>query len=183
MRKLTEIFLIALLALPAFAQDPDLIINGQGTATITWSPPTEYTNGSPLPPADITGFVIFYHDASRFEADGTTLRSGCTASPESSRIDNSCYANTVDLTDGSSQSQQLTFQLDQDVTLYFAMTAYVRSGNTFGDWSTYSSEVSKSFTLEVTDGRPPQSPQIQSIDMTITCTTNQQLVTCTFNVQ
>ncbi len=177
--------LLTLAAAPSmlFAQDPNLIINGVGTATITWTAPTEYTNGDPLPLADIDGYVIFYNDQSRFESDGTTLRSGCTASPESSRTDPSCYPTAVDITAGGSSSQVLTFQLDQDVTLHFAMTAYVRGGNVFGDWSTYSPEVTKSFTLSVNDMRPPGSPVIESIDMTIECTTNQAQVTCSFTVQ
>lgn len=181
MKRLIPLVLL-LLGLPAFAQS-NLIINGQGTATITFTAPTEYTNGDPLPPEDLSGFVIFYNDASRFESDGTTLRAGCTASPESSRTDSSCYPTAIDLADGSTTSQQLTFQLSEDVTLYFAMTAYVRQGLAFGDWSVYSGEVTKSFVLQVDDSRPPNAPVIESIDMTITCTTNLPQVTCSFTVQ
>lgn len=175
-------FILLLLALPAHAQDPNLIINGVGTATITWTAPSEYTNGDPLPIADISGYVIFYNDQSRFDG-GANLRPPCTASPETSRTDPTCYPTAIDLVDGQAASQVLTFQLDQDVTLYFAMTAYVRGGNVFGDWSTYSSEVSKSFTLSVNDMRPPGAPTIETIDMQIECTTNQAQVTCSFTVQ
>lgn len=174
--------LILLLACGSALAQSNLIINGVGTATITFTAPTEYTNGDPLPPEDLDGFVIFYNDQSRFDAGTANLRPGCTANP-ASRTDPSCYPTALDLADGSTTSQSLTFQLSEDVTLYFAMTAYVRDGNAFGDWSTYSAEVSKSFVLQVDDARPPNAPTIESIDMTITCTTNQAQVTCSFTVQ
>lgn len=31
-----------------------------GSATLTWTPPTQYTNGNPLPLADLGGFKAFY---------------------------------------------------------------------------------------------------------------------------
>ncbi len=180
MRKL--LFIALLISSAAAFATSHLIINGTGTATITFTAPTEYTNGDPLPASDLSGFVIFYNDESRFEADGTTIRPGCTASPPA-RTDAACYTFALDLTDGGTTSQVLTFQLSEDVTLYFAMTAYVRTGTALGDWCVYSSEVTKSFILEITDGRPPAAPTIESIDMTITCTTDNAMVTCTFNVQ
>lgn len=178
------LLLLLLASASAFAQvPPGLIINGTGTATISWTIPTEYTDGSPLPASDINGYVIFYHDQSRFEADGTTVRPVCSGTPQSSRADIDCYSNAIDLSDGSQVSQALTIQLSEDTTIYFTMTSWVRTGNVFGDWSAYSAEVTKSFVLEVTDGRAPLPPTIESIDMTITCTTNIAMVTCTFDVQ
>lgn len=177
------IFLALLLSSAAAFASNHLIINGTGTATITFTAPTEYTNGDPLPAADLDGFVIFYNDQSRFEPDGTTLRPPCTATPESSRTDPTCYPTALDLANGDATSQAITFQLSEDVTLHFAMTAYVRDGLAFGDWSVYSSEVTKSFILQIDDARPPGAPTIETIDMTITCTTNQAQVTCSFTVQ
>ncbi len=181
--RITSLLALMLFSITAFAQTPTgVIIDGSGTATITWTAPTEYTDGSPLPAADLKGFVIYYSSQSRFEAGGT-IRPGCSASPVSGRLDPDCYANSIDLPNGAQVSEPLTIPLDADTTIHFSMTSWVRSGNTFGDWSRYSSEVAKIFTLEVTDGRVPVDPTIESIDLTITCTTNMAMVTCSFNVQ
>ena len=171
--------LYLLLALPGLvcAQDPGLIINGEATATLTWTPPTEYEDGRALPPSDIAGYVIYWSEQSRFEADGVTLRPTCSEYPVGTRTDATCYQNVLDLTDGTATTELIILTLDQDVTLHFAAAAHV----TNGDWSAYSNEASKSFTLVLES--PPAAPVIQSIDMTIMCTTNLPNVTCSFDVQ
>lgn len=171
--------LLALLPVFALAQTapPGVIINGEATATLQWTAPTQYEDGTALDPADIAGYVIFWSEGGRFLADGTTLRGGCTEQPEGSRNDAGCYPNVIDLSDGSSTGEQLTLSLDQDVTIFFAAVTH----DTAGLWSRYSNEAAKAFTLSVTQTEP-NPPVIQSVDMAITCTTNLPSVTCTFTV-
>jgi len=173
-------FVLALL-LPAmaFAQTdpPGLIINGQATATLTWTAPTLYEDGTAMAPADIEGYVIFWSEGGRYLADGTTLRAGCTEYPEGSRNDATCYPNVIDLSDGTQTGEVLALTLDQDVTLFFAGVTHASNGA----WSAYSNEAAKMFVLEVTTTNP-NPPVIQSIDIAITCTTNLPSVTCTFIV-
>ncbi len=173
--------LLAILPAISLAQDPGLIINGEATVTLTWQPPTQYEDGTLIAPGDIGGYVIYWNDRSRFEADGVTLRPTCQDSPAGTRTDGSCYPNVVDLTDGDAATEQLVIQLDQDVTLYFAAVAWVRSGTTPGDWSRYSGEATRELVLSIV--APPDPPVIETLELAITCTTNLPTVTCTFTVQ
>lgn len=164
----------------AYAQDTP-IINGQATVTLTWTPPTEYEDGTTLAASDITGYVIYYDTFSRFTAPGE-LRPGCTDQPQGTRTDASCYSNVIDLTDGSSSSEVVVLTVDQDTTFYFAATAHVLGGTVQDTWSKYSNEAEKTVTLQV-DTSPPAAPVITQIDMVVTCTTNLPNVTCSFTVQ
>lgn len=177
---LAFIFFLGLVTGRASAQG--LIVNGEGIADLIWTAPTEYdvigTNPpQSLPITDIAGYVLFWHDASRFEFDGVTLRPGCAAKPVGSRNDASCYPNVVDITDGTATTRQLSFVLSTDVTLSFAIVAHTINGL----WSDYSNELDKTFTLIVDSS--PGAPVLQSVDLVITCTTNLPNVTCDFVVQ
>ncbi len=179
-----QLLLILLLVISgtAFAQaPPGLIINGQGTATLTWTAPTEYEDGAPLALSDISGYVIFWADHSRFEADGS-FHIGCSERQTAPRTNTDCYHNAIDLIDGTAVTEAFTLTLDQDVTIYFAMLTWIRTGGP-GDLSVYSLEVTKQFVLSIDNIGPPAEPVIQTIDMMITCTTNMATVTCTFDVQ
>lgn len=174
-RWLGPLLLFCLLAGPAFAQG--VIVNGQGTATLTWTPPTQYADATDIQPGELQGYVIFWNDASRFESDGVTLRPGCAAGPVGSRNDMSCYPSVLDITSGSSTTEVLTFDLSTDVTLSFAIVAH--TSNLL--WSDYSNESQKTFTLVI--DAAPGPPTLETVDITMTCTTNTPGVSCEFIVQ
>jgi len=156
------ILLCLLLPFPSFAQG--LIINGEATATLTWTNPIENTDGTPL--TDLAGIVLYW--------DSISGVGRCSASPET-KLD-PCYANAIDLNDDAVTSRSITLNLDADTTIYFAGAAY----NSSDVLSAYSNESEKIFTVAI--NAPPNPPVIQSIDMTIICTTNLPSVTCSFNV-
>ena len=174
MRKL--FILLALLPALAWAQDPGLIIDGEATVTLTWVPPTEYEDETFLDPADLAGYVVFWDTASRFQPD-LSFRPGCGAYPVGARNDGSCYANVLDLTDGSATTELLTLTLSEDVTLHFALVAHTNNGQ----WSAYSNEATRSLVLRVDS--PPGPPEQLDVEISITCTTNMPRVTCSFDVQ
>lgn len=164
---------------------PDgLIINGSGQASITWTLPTTYVDGTTLDPAQRSGFVLFYGSGSRFSS-GTTPRPECldTSTPALQRprslTDAGCYPSRADIANGSVTSTQLTMSLTQATTIYFA--AVTRSAN--GSWSAYSNETAKRFVLNVNDLRMPSAPVLQSIGVSMTCTTSRPTeFTCSFQV-
>lgn len=160
--------LLLCLLLPLFAapsQAQGLIINGEATATLTWTNPTENTDGSTL--TDLAGIVLYW--------DSQSGVGRCSNAP-AVKLD-PCYANALDLNSNTVTSSAITLNLNADTTIYFAGAAY----NTNDLLSDYSSETEKIFTLVV--NAPPNPPTIQSVDLTITCTTNLPGVSCTFDVQ
>lgn len=159
------------------ASAQELIISGEGTATLTWMAPTQYIDGRAIVPADLTGYVIFWNDQSRFELDGVTFRPGCAAGPVGSRNDTVCYPNVVDISDGTATTELLTFTVSTDVTLSFVIIAHTVNGL----WSDYSNELDKVFTLIIDS--PPGAPILESVELLIICTTNLPDVTCDFVVQ
>jgi len=173
MGKLCVLLCLALLAPFANAAAAGPIINGQGTAILTWTAPTLNEDGTPFLASDTAGFVIFWGPQSRFDSAGV-LRTGCTDRPLS-RASQGCYASVLDLTDGTARTSTLTIPLTAGATLSFALTAVSKTTG----WSRYSNEVSKVFTLTTTSTAPPVAPVVQSVTMTFTCTTNVATVTCT----
>lgn len=162
-------------AVPAGAQPTGLIINGQGTATLTWQRPTTNIDGAPLAAADITGYGVFFGPQSRFSS-GTTLRAGCAATPIS-LTSTTCYAGATQIAGGTTATAPITLQLSTSQTVYFALAAQ----KTGGGISPYSNEASKIFELAV--DAPPNAPVLQNVAVSITCTTNDPQITCTFTVQ
>jgi len=163
---------LLLLLLPLFAPpvQAQTIINGEATATLTWTPPSLNEDGTPLAIADIAGYVIYW--------DTQTGVGRCSTYP-ATRLD-PCYANALDTADGSASSQVMTLNLNADTTVYFAAVTYVMQDGA-PVLSRYSNETTREFTL-VLQG-PPNPPVIQSVDFTITCITDNPQVTCTFIVQ
>lgn len=151
-----------------------VIVDGQGTATLSWDAPTEYEDGTALAATDITGYVVYWSDQSRFTT-APALRPGCSDGPITVRTDASCYANVIDLTDGQATSEAINFSIDQTVTLYFAVVAHVSSG----EWSLYSNEAEQEYVL-VVDFPQPGAPTQLELDIQVTCTTNLPTVSCTF---
>lgn len=172
-RKWLRLPIIALALFAGAVSAQGLIINGEATATITWTPPTEYepapgqTNGAPLAQSDILGYVLYW--------DTVSGVGRCSTYP--AMILDPCYANALDLADGTISSSVITLQLNADTTMFFASAVYV-AGPLL---SRYSNEAVKQFTLVV--NMPPNAPVIETVDLTITCTTNDPNISCTFNVQ
>ena len=46
-------------SLPAFTITVPAAPPPTGTAALSWTPPTQYTDGSPLPPAELAGYRIY----------------------------------------------------------------------------------------------------------------------------
>ncbi len=152
------------------------IIDGEATVTLSWTAPTQYENGEPLPAIDLTGYVIYYDTEPR-ETSGV-FRQGCFDGPQDTRTDASCYGNVIDLTDGSATSRAVVLTVDQTTTFYFAAVAHVANG----EWSRYSNEATKTVTL-VIDWPQPGPPTGVDVTFDIICTTNLPTVTCEFVVQ
>src|SRR5690606_5509726 len=94
--------LLAALALlccaSVFAQN----VTGTGTATLTWTPPTQYENGDPLRLSEIERYTIDWG----------------TASGE--------YTESLDVENGAVQSREIELTVTGPTTFYFAMTAWAR---------------------------------------------------------
>src|SRR3990170_6672109 len=116
-----------------------------GEAVLTWDPPTTNTDGTPL--TDLAGYKIHY---------GTTSGN---------------YTTVIDV--GNVTTYTVT-NLTNNVTYYFATTAYDSSGNESG----YSNEVSKTITGTADTTAPVLSNittgSITSTSAVITWTTNEQ---------
>lgn len=156
------------------AQPPaGLIINGQGSVTLTWTLPTTDELGNILPAGSLANLGIFYGQ-SRFSS-GTTLRTGCTDRP-TSLSSTLCYSGTAALLPGNATSTPLVLQLSSSQTVSFAVAALSMGGGI----SRYSNEAAKIFTLQTS--APPGAPVLNSVAVTMTCTTNLPQVTCTFTI-
>lgn len=161
----------------AFGQE----ITGEGTVTLSWTPPTEYENGDPIQPGDITGYVIYYGTESRELVDGN-FRQGCADGPQVTRTDATCYPNVIDLSDGSLTSLPVTITVSETTTFHFAAVAFVGTGSLDGrEVSRYSNEALKTVEL-VIDTTQPGPPTITTIDFVISCSTDLPNVTCEFSV-
>lgn len=135
--------LAAFLTLPALAQ-----VSGTGTATLTWMPPTQYTNGDPLPLSEIERYTIYWG----------------TESGE--------YTESLDVENGAVQSREIDLTVTGPTTFYFAMSAWAH-----GLESDLSNEVSKTITLEL-DDFPPGVPQNVTVELSFSCETTEAGRTC-----
>lgn len=136
-------FVLAAFLTPALAQ-----VSGTGTATLTWTPPTQYTNGDPLPLSEIERYTIYWG----------------TASGE--------YTESLDVENGAVQSREIELTVTGPTTFYFAMTAWAR-----GLESDLSNEASKTITLEF-DDFPPGVPQNVTVELSFSCETTEAGRTC-----
>lgn len=91
-------------------------------ATLSWIPPTTHVDGTPL--TDLVGYKVYYGTASGTYTQ--VVDAGLTATPSTPTY------TVINLVTGN--------------TYYFAVTAY----NTSGNESSYSNEVSKSFSVTTT---------------------------------
>lgn len=126
-----------------------------GTTTLRWQAPTQNVDGSPL--TDLAGYRIYYGLESRN------------------------YTGMIDTVDGSATNWSFSIPVSDvsQIQWYFAMTAL----NADGDESAYSNEVLKTLTITVVNNAPPDAPFLESVDMILTCTSDNQYVTCTVEVQ
>lgn len=173
MKYLVAAALYALVSLSALAQPNDLIINGVGTAQLSWTLPTSNTDGSPLPAADIANVGVFYGQ-SRFSS-GTTLRNGCAAAP-TSLSSTLCYAGARTI-GGTQVGTQIELELSQAQTVAFAVAVL----DVRGKISAYSNEATKTFRLVLES--PPNAPVLNSVNVSMTCSTNYPEVTCSLTVE
>jgi hypothetical protein len=134
-----------------------VIVNGQGTATISWQRPTENTNGSPLPIEDIAGYTVYW---------GTDP-------------DNIANGSTFEISNGAVTTSMLDLALEGPTTIHFAMTAT----HVNGQESALSNIASKIFELEIIDERDPNPPELIDVEISITCETDTAGVSCAFTVQ
>src|SRR5690606_15817590 len=113
-------FLVAVWAGLATAQpDPgNLIIEGQGTAALSWEAPTEREDGSPL--TNLAGFVIFWGDESRVGR--------CASDYPTAKDDASCYPASFDVMNPGATGESLVLELSETTTIYFAAIAYDSAG-------------------------------------------------------
>src|SRR5690606_25191628 len=137
------VFVLAAFLTPALAQ-----VSGTGTATLTWTPPTQYTNGDPLPLSEIERYTIYWG----------------TESGE--------YSASVDVENGAVQSREIELTVTGPTTFYFAMTAWAH-----GLESDLSNEASKTITLEL-DDFPPGVPQNVTVELSFSCETTEAGRTC-----
>lgn len=145
---------VLLLAIGQNALAQGVIVDGQGTATLSWQRPTEHTDGSPLSIEDIAGYTVHWGETS------------------------GDYDANVEIENGTVSSSMLDIALDGPTTIYFALTA--RHVN--GTESDFSNERSKIFALEIVDEREPNPPELIDVAISITCETDTAGVTCAFTV-
>lgn len=162
-----RIAMLALLALAPFALAQstitDLIIDGAGTARFTWDYPAD---ADPAP----DGFRLYW-DSSPLPTTLSELRAS--------------DALSLDIIGGDVRTSTQSFTMQEDQTLWFRLTAArdLDGDGTFDVESPPSQQdASKTFRLQVTDNRAPPAPTGLQLDMTITCTTNIDGVTCEFIV-
>lgn len=162
MRKAFAIGLLsAVLCAGAFAQG--VVIDGTGTAQLSWTPPTQYTNGTPIGPDELVGYSIYY---------GTTSCAGIESEPNADGT-SSCYASKFDIDDGTASSSSLTINITGDTTIFFVATARTLSAE-----SVYSNEIAKTLTVTVTAPQP-NPPGLIDVAISMTCITNTPGFTCT----
>lgn len=89
-------------SLPAFSINVTAIVVSTGSATLSWTPPTERTDGSAL--TDLAGYKIYY---------GTSQGD---------------YTTTIDI-DNPGLTSFVVSELSGNSTYYFVMTAYDSNGN------------------------------------------------------
>lgn len=159
-------FLVAVWAGLATAQpDPgNLIIEGQGTAALSWEAPTEREDGSPL--TNLAGFVIFWGDESRVGR--------CASDYPTAKDDASCYPASFDVMNPGATGESLVLELSETTTIYFAAIAY----DSAGELSRYSNEASKRFELVI--NAPPGAPTSLEVAVSMSCSTNDARITCEF---
>lgn len=180
MKKMWLFCLLFLFAGIARSEAPPegVIVNGEGTVILNWTPPSTYADGQPFRSGDPTGYAVYWGQ-SRFMPDGTTLRPDCAAKPQDTVDDVSCYASVLIVDDGTIASTSLVLSVDGDQTVYFAVVA--RTGS--GDWSVYSNEAAKVFSVDI-EASPPNAPTSVTVEFTqtVTCTTSDPSVTCTITI-
>lgn len=154
------------------------IVDGQGEAMLSWNPPTENEDGTTIQPGELSGFGIYW---------STLSRNGRCGSYPTTLLDGQCYDNALDINDPTAVSADVTLDLDEDTTVYFAATAYkivpdpANPGGTKTLISKWSNEISKRFEVEVTlppEPEPPLPPATFDVTVTLTCTTDTEGATC-----
>jgi hypothetical protein len=153
---------------------PGPIINGQASATLTWTRPTERIDDEPIGDA-LAGFVLHWGRESMLGLCPTV----------NIKLPG-CYENDLDVPNGTTVAQELTFSLDDDATMYFAIRAYTNDtdtdGNPIQQFSDYSGEVSRAYQLVITEPttEPPLPPSGINLTVTITCAVVDSEATCEF---
>lgn len=132
------------------------IINGQGTITLRWNPPTQRMDGSTLSPNEISGYRVEW---------------GQTLDPPD---------GTFDVSEGGATTSVFTLPLSETAEILFAM----RTRDSDDQLSERSNAISRTFILDVTEDipDPPNPPQSLEVDVTVTCVAADGF-TCTFTVQ
>lgn len=155
----------------AEAQPSGVIIDGQGEATLSWTPPDQMTNGDPLAVEDIGAYALFWGEQPRADA--------CDANQPSGPDDAACYPESSLIENGAVQSSMLTLDLSEPTTIYFAVAAQHAES---GVWSEYSNEPAKEFELDVIDEREPGAPSEAEVAVSVSCETDTAGVACTITV-
>jgi hypothetical protein len=154
------------------------IVDGQGEAMLSWVAPTENEDGTTIQPGELSGFGIYW---------STLSRNGRCGSYPTTLLDGQCYDNALDINDPTAVSADVTLDLDEDTTVYFAATAYkivpdpANPGETRTLISKWSNEIAKRFEVEVTlppEPEPPLPPTTFDVTVTLTCTTDTEGATC-----
>ena len=140
--------LLAVLALLCCASVCAQTVTGTGTATLTWTPPTQYENGDPLPLSEIERYTIYWG----------------TESGE--------YSASVDVENGAVQSREIDLEVTGPMQIYFALTAWAH-----GLESALPNEASKTIALELED-LPPGPPQSVTVELSFSCETTEAGRTC-----
>ena len=161
------LWLIALLipgmAIAAIPDGVTVVITGTGN--LSWTPPIDNVDGSPL--TNLAGYNIHIGRAS---GDYTVVLPVAIAGNSSGTV-------VVPITD------------ENDINWFFAMTAYKApftdpdTGQLVEPESVFSSEVGKVLSVTFTDGRNPKPPTSLNVDLNFECNTSDQLVTCVITVQ
>lgn len=165
------LLVLASIAERAEAQPSGVIIDGQGEATLSWTPPAMTTAGEPLSVEDIGAYAIFWGEQSRADACGSSRPSGPN--------DTACYPVSTLVENGAVQSTMLTLDLSEPTTVYFAAAAQLAAN---GAWSDYSNESAKEFELDIIDDRRPGAPTELDAAVSVSCETDTAGVACTITV-
>jgi len=133
--------------------EPPPPIIGEGQVLLSWVPPSENEDDTPLAIQDITSYTLLWG-----EEPGS-------------------YTDSMAIPGGSTTSQDITIGLTGDTTFYFAMTATSDNGT-----SDLSNVVQKSFTVDVVDPPDPpvdpKPPTIITVMVTLSCVSNEVGVVC-----
>ena len=133
-----------------------------GTSSISWIPPTEYVDGSPLDENDIDKYIVSI---------------GNTSGNYSTQIE---INSVTGVADAEITIPVSDVQNGDTVSFFVVMQTVMNGTNCDGAAcvSAYSNEVSKEFLVSII-GIDPNPPTVQSVTFDIICTVDAG-VTCTF---